>query len=276
MKANSLSINIPNVGCNKACPYCISKMTGYEKYDDTLYMRNLKKLKRMADNSRVNSVIFTGKGEPLLEGGTISHIAEIFKDYPLEVQTNGILLQQENGYISHLFVWGIDTIAISIDKWTDIQKDSFIEMLQKLNYFGFTIRLTVNLVHDTYYHTVKEYIDYCESHSVQQLSFRKVVAPTNLAHTKLAEETKNWIEEHIDDNIVNNFMENWESIMLDFTLVRHLPFGASIYMAGDVSITYFDYCIQDESNNDDIRSLIYHEDGHLSTSWNGSNWGRIF
>ncbi len=54
-----------------------------------------------------------------------------------------------------------------------------------------------------------------------------------------------------------------------------LPYGAMLYMYDDISVTYFNYCIQDNHNENDVRSLIFHEDGHLSTSWYGSNYGRI-
>jgi hypothetical protein len=57
--------------------------------------------------------------------------------------------------------------------------------------------------------------------------------------------------------------------------IMRLPYGATLYMVEGVSCTHFDYCIQDSNNDNDIRSLIFHEDGHLSTSWYGSNYGRI-
>jgi sulfatase maturation enzyme AslB (radical SAM superfamily) len=276
MKANSLSINIPYNGCDKDCQYCISKMTGYTKFDKYLYNRNLKKVKKIADNSGVNSVILTGKGEPLRNIEWVKRVSEVFEEYPLEIQTNGIVLDEL--YANILLSRGIDTIAISVDKWEDIQKASFITKLATLNFFRFNIRLTVNVVNDIYEHKPQEFIDYCNTYDVDQLSFRNVVVPTHRTGTVVSKYASKWIEKNIERKKVNTFLESLGNTLNNEkgTLVRSLPFGASIYMVDEVSITYFDYCIQDSSGDRDIRSLIYHEDGHLSTSWNGSNWGRIF
>ena len=53
-----------------------------------------------------------------------------------------------------------------------------------------------------------------------------------------------------------------------YPIIRKLPFGATVFDINGVSFTYFDYCVQESSNDETIRSLIYQEDGHLYTSWN--------
>ena len=40
MKAQTLAISVPNYGCNKNCPYCVSKMTGYLKSNESLFLDN--------------------------------------------------------------------------------------------------------------------------------------------------------------------------------------------------------------------------------------------
>ena len=49
-------------------------------------------------------------------------------------------------------------------------------------------------------------------------------------------------------------------------------------MVDGVSVSWFDNCIQETNvDSDEIRSLVYWEDGHLSTSWYGSSqYGRLF
>ena len=66
MKANNISISIPNKGCRKNCSYCVSKMTGYMKTDKELFINNRHKARRLAEMSEVSSVSITGKGEPSL------------------------------------------------------------------------------------------------------------------------------------------------------------------------------------------------------------------
>jgi hypothetical protein len=77
----------------------------------------------------------------------------------------------------------------------------------------------------------------------------------------------NWINTNAPSEI-------YEGIQKQFTLevilkkpIRVLPFGMPIYSYKDLSVAFSDYCIQDTHNPDDIRSLIYHQDGHLYTSW---------
>jgi len=50
-------------------------------------------------------------------------------------------------------------------------------------------------------------------------------------------------------------------------LIRELP-NLRIYDYKGLSVSSSDYCMQDESGADDIRSLIFMEDGHLYTNWN--------
>ncbi len=58
-------------------------------------------------------------------------------------------------------------------------------------------------------------------------------------------------------------------------VLRKLPYGATLYDLDGIAVTHFDYCVQDDSGEDDVRSLIFLEDGHLYTAWN-SPASRIF
>ena len=44
--------------------------------------------------------------------------------------------------------------------------------------------------------------------------------------------------------------------------------GITIWDYEGVSVVTSDYCIQDSAADDEIRSLIFQEDGHLYTAWN--------
>ena len=50
-------------------------------------------------------------------------------------------------------------------------------------------------------------------------------------------------------------------------LIRVLPFGAEVYDIGGIAVTWLDECVQERNNTNDIRSLIYQEDGHMYSSW---------
>jgi len=278
MKATNLSIVIPYKGCDKNCPYCISKMTGYEEViSDTNYLSKLNKARKIAEMAEVTSISLTGKGEPLLNIEYIEKIGEVFKDFPIEVQTNGIkLLQYGSHFISRLYNCNIDTIAISIDSFKSVREFEYV--VKFIKSFGMTTRFTLNLLPDIYNRAVIEVLDECSAMRIDQLSFREVTIPNNevFINSKMGRETSNWIKSNIDRKLSKSFIKELNSVLKDTILLRELPYGAKLHIYKNMMITYFEYCIQDKSSEDDIRSLIYYEDGHMSTTWYGSNFGRIF
>jgi len=48
MRANNLTICVPNRGCDKNCKYCISKMTFEPESNYQLMVRNAKKVAKIA------------------------------------------------------------------------------------------------------------------------------------------------------------------------------------------------------------------------------------
>ena len=82
MKANNLSISIPNRGCDKNCPYCVSKMTGHVEFNENLFYRNLPKVFQFSQMAQISSVSLTGKGEPMLNFDAIKIVLETFRKFP--------------------------------------------------------------------------------------------------------------------------------------------------------------------------------------------------
>lgn len=280
MKANNLSINLPYRGCNKKCPYCISRMTGYSSTPDRFYSR-LHKAKTVAINSQVNSVIITGKGEPLLDfnqnSDEIMEIGRLFKDYPLEIQTNGVSLSS-TPVQAVIQLAGIDTLAISIDSIHQLK-----DLGKTLNSYwdrGLTIRITVNLVNDILETvTFKRFMQFIIENKIKidQLSFRSVSSPLNPVDTTESHEARAWIKDNVDRAREHKFLTDLSyALDLEGTRLDDLSFGARLWVYRGISITHFGYCIQESMNETNIRSLIYYPDGHMSTTWYGSNYGRVF
>ena len=93
MRAQNLTICVPYQGCDKNCPYCISKMTGYiSSWHWPMMERNIPKVRKLAEASQISSVLITGKGEPMLAESYVRKMIAAFKDFPVELQTNGKLL----------------------------------------------------------------------------------------------------------------------------------------------------------------------------------------
>lgn len=274
MKANNLSICLPSA-CNKNCPYCVSNMTGDSHVNVANFYKNIHKAKTVAQNAQVSSVIITGKGEPLLYPDHIQTINRVFAYFPLEIQTNGILLS-DNSIQTLLLESFINTIAVSIDNMQ--QMLDLKPILEIFHTKGFTIRITINLVNDILHHfSLKKIMTIIsDMECIDQVSFRSVSIPSNPVDTPASMHAQKWIND-IDYITEYTFLRTLNIILEEKgTVVQHLPFGATVYMVGNVSYTYFEYCVQDTNNNEDIRSLIYYSDGHMSTTWYGSNHGRIF
>jgi organic radical activating enzyme len=285
VKANNISISIPagkengkKIFCNKNCEYCVSKMTGFSYENEYNFYENLKKAKKIADVASVNSVIITGKSEPTLNLYTVEIVCKLFKDFPIEIQTNGVsLLDNPTGLLTKFKIEGINTIAVSMDNVKQFEEMAPVfAMASEMN---FTVRITVNLTNKLLLsdNDIDYYFNYCRDNGIHQLSFRKITIPNKRVYTLESDKACEWIRGNVDDDLADAFVYSFEkTVKKEGVPIYTLPFGATVYMVRDISCTIFEHCIQEVNNFDDIRSLVYHEDGHMSMSWYGSNYGRIF
>lgn len=265
--SENLTISVPNEPgevCNKNCPYCISKMTGYVKNDFPRMIRKVNKVKRQAMNASVNSVLFTGKGEPLY-GESFEYLmilASYFKDeFPLELQTNGILLNEEN--IDILDKEGFDVIAISMDspKMMEDMKES-IRLIKDKN---MVVRLTFNITRLLEEFTFDDLFSYCKENKVNQMTLREIISPEFSVKN---EKVKEWIDHNAGPKVFEPFQDDALKAIRKFGVFRRRTnFGVDIFDLDGVSFSTSEYCIQESAKSDYIRSLVFLEDSHLYTSW---------
>jgi len=282
MKATNLAISIPYKGCDKNCPYCVSKMTGYNISKENVFKRNRPKVRNLARNASIASVLLTGKGEPLLNIPSVLDNLNYFQDFPLELQTNGIYLKNnfnKTSILHNLYDNGLDCIAFSLDRISTFQQyNSLFKSIVDMN---MTVRVTLNvtdlIAEGTTFHDI---VSCAIENHVEQLSLRRVTIPNyiDLQKTETAK-SASWIKKHVEDKhhteeLITD-MINTVASSKDAQFLRALPYGAKVYDYRGISVTYFDYCVQDSNDINDIRSLIFEEDGHLYTSWN-SRASKIF
>jgi len=263
MKSNNLSISLPNKGCDKNCPYCVSKMTGYVSYNREAFWGNIKKVHKMADIAGAINILITSKGEPLLNQPELELVCSEFKEFPVEIQTNGLLLIKDKEMIRKLAIMGVNVVAISIDKPTDFS--NFKEVIRNINIEGMIVRLTIALTQDWDGWKFEDVMEKAQILKARQVTFRKLTIPENIVLNDEAKETASWIENHALSHM------DVEQISLadlrNVSRVATLPFGVSVYNYHGIGVTLMDYCVQENHSGEDIRSLIYLEDGHLYTSW---------
>ncbi len=274
MKANNLTISIPYRGCDKDCPYCVSKMTGPTKSDESTYLLKLHKVRKFAENCGVTNVLITGKGEPFLNKDALTTVIHEFKDFPLEIQTNGIYLNKnyKHLYYKEISLLSVDVFAFSLDSTNTF--GDYKDLFESIAKFGSIIRVTMNVSKNIEGETFDSLINKCLEHNIQQFSLRKLTVPKESSSSfEEYEKARKWILENATGQLYDKFIQEFSLLRLDTSPsgahpIRDLPFGATIYDYKGVAVTFFDYCIQEFNHSDDIRSLIYQEDGHLYTSWN--------
>jgi len=267
LKAENLTISLPNVGCNKNCPYCVSRMTGYMESDYWLMSRNIKKVRKTAEAAEVTSVLFTSKGETLLSFDELKEFANKFRDFPLELQTNGLLLDES--ILNALCVIGMNVIAISIDSIEQLHM--CMPIVRGITSRGMIPRATLNLVgidcpSGLLCYTPTQLIENCADLGFRQVTFRRIVCPENPKHQATVE----WIEKNIPSVICDRFIGELDLAISYGKVVRILNSGMGIWDIGGVSVMYSKYCVQERDCGNDLRSLIFQEDGHLYTSWNSN------
>lgn len=265
MQAQNLTISIPNKGCDKNCPYCISKITEPVETNYALMIRNTKKVIHVAEAAQVSSVLITGKGEPFLAYEILITFVCQFQNFPVEVQTDGKWLFDKSfddtRILRELSEYGVNTIAISMDNLFDIYK--WKGFYKKIRSAGMLVRVCVNLTDmiDPKL-TFKVFMEEIKTFAIDQVLVRRISYPSSAK----ANEYTEWIDQHTDDGRYDQ-MYGAMKAMEEATLIRILPHGAEVYDVDGIAVSFSDYCVQEANNTRDIRSLIFQEDGHLYTSW---------
>lgn len=277
MKFGSFSIVAGTTACNAKCPFCIARATpnnGLEAKLSKMNLRNLEKACILAENSGVNSVLITGKGEPTLFPEQISDYLKFLRHrrFPmLELQTNGLAIASRKlDSFLELWYWlGLTTIAISVVHY-DTKKNAEIYtpgnyyfdlsiLISNLHKMGFSVRLSVILLKN-YIDTVEKFeqlINFAKENNVEQVTLTPAEIPVEIEKHWLVE---NQIESSNYQYILSQ-LTNHGKLLLEFHSSGALVFD---YKGQNVCISN---CLSKNINPEEIRSLIYFPDGHVRYSW---------
>jgi hypothetical protein len=171
---------------------------------------------------------------------------------------------KEPNLLSQLRAVGLNVIAFSFDSFK--QFDQFKDLIAAIGYSGMVTRVTFNVL-DRTQESRQDFIDKCNEVGVRQLSFRRIITPIGGTSNYESDEAKQAIKYIIENTRENRYLQLTQSIPDDYHMLRKLPYGVSVYDADGIALTYFDYCLQETHEADDIRSIIFDEDGHVYTSW---------
>lgn len=290
MKFTTLSLVVGNEACNAKCPFCVARQTFSITPDK--YVPNYKHLEtacRLAQSCGVTTCLLTGKGEPTLFPGEVSHFIDVASKYfpIIELQTNGIVFTQEKDKWSKILSeWsdaGLTTMALSVVHFED-HKNQIIycgekpqrryphlsDTLDFIHEFGISIRLSCI--------GIKDYIDslekletlvqYANKHNVEQVTWRPVAVPDRSRNDTVSNAARKM---SLPENVIQNISQR---IGFRGTLLLKLPHGAEIY---DIPVKDIDgnvhgqnlclsNCLTMTPDPESIRQLIY-VNAHLRYDW---------
>lgn len=283
MKFKTFSIVAGSTACNARCSYCVSKMTpeqGVSLKESKVNWRNFRVGARLAKQSRIDTAMITGKGEPMLFPRQISSYLDALQEFEfpfIELQTNGILFsEQREKYDDFARDWyekGLTMPAISIAHYNPEKnrqiysphKKSYIdlpELVRYLHNIGYSVRLSGVLL-DGFIDNASELeklVMFAKENKVEQLTIRPVNKPKQSEN----QEVFNWVSQnHLKpeqlEELSSYLEKNGERIL-------ELPFGGIVYDVSGQNVC-FTNSLTHEKDPEKVRQLIFFPDGHLRYDW---------
>ena len=288
LNIQSLSIVVPNEKCINKCPFCVSRMTGSNAYENRMSLNHphydinvreyLKRLKYVADNG-CQTIMLTGTSEPQQNKQFLATFALLHQQigspfHNIEMQTTGMLLEDNRDYLRFLrnFV-GVNTVALSLNSLSDEMNNAVLgceipgkhltirHLCAQLKEYDFNIRICCNL-------TSKFNLDdnlpsaffryFREELHADQVTFRKMYASE-----KDTPQGK-WLTE-------NPFPEQQslelETYLASFPVIGQTMYGAEIWDIEGMSVVYDCDCMGKEPKGDTLKYLILRPNCKLYSQW---------
>ena len=262
----SLQITIP-AGCMNNCTFCIYKQHG-SKFPNLIienkqrWCDEIERRLRYA-SERVDSVMITGQGEPILNIPYIKEIIELLEQVSpslahIELQTSGVGLTEKK--LDQLFALGIRVISLSIPA---LEREAIIDIMQiptvynydpyelvkRIKLKGFTLRLSVAMTNWFDDYTLDEIMQKLhDDWNPDQVAFKRLYGAETLSSKCY-------------DKFTQEFKENPENRKLEF-----LSLGTWKYDSSDIAVVWNDDCMI-QYDQERPRYLILQPDGKLYTRW---------
>lgn len=285
MSIQSLSICVP-AGCVNDCKFCISEIRD-NHVEKNINFDEIRKRMEYARNQNCNTLLLTGKGEPInnttfissiLRNNSLMKTNSISPFNFIELQTSGVGLLNNDQLLTELKEWGVKTISLSIvDLFSEYvnrnimnipkNKDYNIDVLCKnIKLKDFNLRISLNMTNYTNINDFDEVYERLSDLEVDQLTIRY------LEDLDGDTEKEKWIRKNrmsrirIDD-FYNYIKDNGNKL-------EKLPYGNVKYSVNGISTVIDDDCLGTESKQSP-KSYIIKEDSKLYTRWD-DNGSKIF
>ncbi len=282
MKFKLFSVVVGNEACIASCPFCVSgcKPTKENMVSPKVNFRNFRIACNYANKCGVDTVMLTGRGEPLLFPDQLTdYLSELSKfNFPfIELQTNCILVaKNKEKYDSYLRKWyelGLTTITISVvshrkevnQKIYQPESDyiDLPDLISYLHEIGFSLRLTCVMCKDMMDTTeeIQNFINFAKDNKVEQVTlrpvndeFRRQSAHDWIIINKLNDEKKEEIRAYLDNVGTKLLVYNRIGTVYDVN-------GQNVMYSLPLNINTRD------ENPENGRQLIFFPDGHIRYEW---------
>lgn len=278
MQATSISVNIAGP-CNASCPFCISKLTGHNE-NQKFSLEAMQKAFRYASYHGVDTVLITGKGEPTLRSDLVALIIDrAYKaGFPIiELQTNGYELWKNPDMLKTFEAHGLTTVAISItDFLPSFNNDciglpggyDYTEVISNVNELGLLCRISVNMIESNTANigSIRSGARMIKAKGAHQLTLRELGIPNEYDYSDPKQaKVIDWIQKNSISS--QNLRKIIKEVCDESRKLRTVSYGPSVYDYEGLS-TVIASCMTDNTNTEEIRSLILQPNGHLYHSWN--------
>ena len=284
-KIQSLSICCPAKKCINHCATCTarqhsnpytdnysskSKCATFKYWEDVLL--RMKLVRSMG----CETLMLTGSNEPQQNRRWLESLflamRTLSKPFPnIEMQTTGAFVDFD--YLRYLQTSGLTTLAVSTFNIFDDKKNREIEGCADKNLslkelcdnayaLDLNVRLCINVTDWVYFGdtpSVERLLDRCAELHAKQVTFRKMWSNKGTPEA-------DWIEKNCrHDHVILDDVKR--TITEKGTLLKTLPYGASLYGYKGFSIVIDTDSMAKDTTNTAIKYYIIREDGKMYNSW---------
>lgn len=285
MKAQSLSVVVPNPQCINTCKFCVSKMSANQyknQMDDNLpffdlYVKDYLKRLSFAKDNGCNTVMLTGDSEPQQNRKFLTYFGLFMQMMAnpfqwIEMQTTGVLLDQNYLRFLRNHV-GVNIISLSISSFDDNEnmeiigcpapvKFSLEDLCREIKKYDFSLRFSLNLSSAFETYTPEELFSTCYDLGADQVTLRVLYASSSDT------EQGKWVYGHaLSPQKIQAISEYVKRVG---NPLGKLPYGATKYSVDGMSVVLDDDCMgkrQCEEATDTYKYLILRPDCKLYSAW---------
>lgn len=285
MKAQSLSVVVPNPQCINTCKFCVSKMSANQyknQMDDNLpffdlYVKDYLKRLSFAKDNGCNTVMLTGDSEPQQNRKFLTYFGLFMQMMAnpfqwIEMQTTGVLLDQNYLRFLRNHV-GVNIISLSISSFDDNEnmeiigcpapvKFSLEDLCREIKKYDFSLRFSLNLSSAFEEYTPEELFSTCYDLGADQVTLRVLYASSSDT------EQGKWVYDHaLPPQKIQGISEYVKRVG---NPLGKLPYGATKYSVDGMSVVLDDDCMgkkQCEEATDTYKYLILRPDCKLYSAW---------